>query len=560
MIRRDLVLIGLSPTGLRVACVSRGSLRHVERVTLDPAQWGDAWANNLRPLESPLAGALAAVGVHGKVPARVAYLAPATIVDFTSVPLRGSKALHAARVALRESLTDPDARIMAVHPLAVESSGTGEAARTHVVLTGETVAQAEILAAWLDRAGLMVESLVPTRALLARVAMREAAELPAEGAHALVWLDDHVTVLIARAGGRTQFVRALDLGYAQLSGALVRASSATGSPMDPATAYRLLTTVGVPRRGTVIDPSSGLKAESVLPLMQTVLQRYLVETKQTLRFGLPEGELARATVHLHGPGAAIPGVGEAFAGGLDWGVNRADLREEPLADQGRFDEAQGELVHLIGPLHRGIGVLAPSESARRAERACVRAVRVGVAAGLALLAGFWWDARRKMEVLEAQAALLEPRTELIRSAREARERAVALNEELAAAQRIAQQTFPPRPDWKGVLGELSHVAGPAIELSEVLCTPGRDTVASSVLTVRGTAWARDEARSADDVLGGFLERLSKSPLVESARVLSSRTEVAAGRDVKQFSVAATLRTVPVAMPGVQRTASAGGEP
>lgn len=560
MFRHDLALIGLTPTGLRVARVSGSRTLQVERIPLDPAEWSQTWEKGLRPLELTLSGALAAAGVRPGSRVRVVYTAPETVVEFSSVPLTGPRALQAAALTLRESLPDVESRVRTIHALAREEAsehqGILEPARTHMILAAENVTHAEILGGWVARAGLTLDSLVPTRALLASAAVRDSQRLPPDGAQALVWLDAQSAFIVARSRGRLQFVRSLELGYAQLAEAIVRASLSAGRPIERADAQRLLFTLGVPKRGTIIDQATGLRAEAVLPLMQSILQRYVVETKQTLRFGLPEGELARASVHLTGPGASVPGVGELFASELDWAVTRPDTDNADALSASAQDDDAGELSHAVTAYRASLSLIPPSESGRRLDAACTRAVWVGAAASLCVVGALWYQARERLAVVESRTAALEPRTEAIRVQRELREHAASLSAELSSARAATMQVLPARPDWKAALADLTRVVAAEVELAEVTALPGKDSSSPSVLTIRGTAFPAGTARPADDVLAALLDRLSKSPLVESARMVSTRSEVASGLDVKQFTIAATMRTLPPATPESMRTATA----
>ncbi|CAG1008078.1 hypothetical protein PHYC_03516 [Phycisphaerales bacterium] len=558
------ILIGLSSTSLRVARMSAGRPTHVERVPLDPADWAESWQKGLRPLEQALSGALAAAGVRPGARTRVVYNAPETVVDFCTVPVTGRPALQAARLMLRETLSDASIRLTALDVLAEDRAVGGESpepSRTHVLLAAESASHAETLGAWIARAGLQVESLVPARAVVAHAALAACRGLPADGARAVVWLDDHSTILVARCNDRIQFIRSIDLGYASLAESVVRGSAAAGKPMDRSAAYRSLFTLGTPRRGQVIDPATGLKGEHLLPFMQSVLQRYLVETKQTLRFGLPESELARVNVHLTGPGANIPGVGEMFAGDLDWAVTRPDVAPTEDLEHPTFNDVAGELTHASGRAVARAALLPPTETARRADRGLARSVAVGAVLALTLVGVMYAQARRKIDVIEQRFAALEPRSAAVRAERDLRDHAASLAAELTGATRDTLAGLPPRPDWKAVLADLSHLTGAQVELAELSAVSGKDATAPSVLTVRGIAWPGEAFRQSDDALAAFLDRLSKSPLVQSARIVSTRSERADGREVKQFTITAQVQTLPTSIPEPVRTAGApGGEP
>src|SRR5262249_10185037 len=160
-------------------------------------------------------------------------------------------------------------------------------------------AGSNMIAAWLTRNGLSVHGLVPAKGAALALVIREAMSLPETGSHAVLWLVDYFSALAGWHNGRLVFSRAVDFWYWMLADPTYRAAWANGHiNFDRRQSYQLLCKAGIPRRGQPVDAAMRLAAEHVLPFMQPVIQRYAIETKQTLRFGIPESELARTTLRL----------------------------------------------------------------------------------------------------------------------------------------------------------------------------------------------------------------------------------------------------------------------
>lgn len=557
MPRHEQILIGVSPTALRVAVLVGRRLVRVERVALNPAEWSEAWSKGLRPFDLALSGALAAIGIAPGASATVVYGGPDTFVDLCSVPASGAAAFRAAELGLRESVRDDKERLSVFEVAEREKAGAGEPSRTHVLVQSESAAHAAMLSSFTERAGLRCVGLLPARAAFLRVAMDHARSIEAaQESSVVVWMEDHATILLARHGGRLRFARAVDMGYWQLADAIVRGAASAGMNVERSQAYRLLATAGVPRRGQMVDQTLGLRAEQVLPLMQSVLQRYVVEIKQTLRFGLPEGDLARASVRLAGPGIQVPGLCEHFAGELDCAVTVPDPERRAAGPSPETSSQDpGELLTAAGLLGELKSILPPGERVRRDTRHAKMALAAGVVMSLSLVGADWWFATQRLADLEAKIAQLAPRVEAVKNARDARAHAAALASEVAAGERMIAQVVGHKPGWSAVLNDLSHVTPASIDLAEVTATYAKDGLGGPGLTVRGMA-SQAPGVSPDDVLAQFLNQLSKCPLVESARVVSTRAERAGGTGVKQFVIGVQLRSLPDA---AWRAAQAEGE-
>ncbi|MDX2133020.1 MAG: hypothetical protein SFY69_13305 [Planctomycetota bacterium] len=555
MLQRQNILIGLTPTAMRVGVVNGSRLSRLDRIPLDPGLWAEHWEKGLRPLDAPLRGLLGAMDVRGGASCRVVYAAPETFVDVGAVPLRGAAALQAATLALRETIRDPSRWLTLTESLH-EERADGRV-RSQMLLAAETHDTAESISGWVSRAGLDIVGILPSRAVLIRAALDAGAELPTTGAQGLVWLDEHATVLAAWVGGRLEFVRCVDLGFAQLAEAFIRASAESAAVMDREAARRLLASVGIPHRGQTVELGSTLHADAVLPLMQSVLQRLLVEIKQTLRFGIPEQEAPRASVWVNGPGAGIPGLFEFLSGQMDWPLARLHGEGEPRDDASCL-HTEGDLEAAVRLGGRRCMLVPHNEHVRRMDRRLRGLTYAGAAASLGLVALLYVESDHARARVESQIAALEPRAQAIRHVRELRERARALSVELGGATHAAEQTLAAAPGWLAVLGELSRLSGGSVELAELNTSPGKDTP-GMLLLLRGTAWPQ-AGRSGDDAVSSFLDRLSRSPMVESARIVSTRSEIVGGTEVRQFQIAAQVRTTPTLPPAPMVAAIAEDAP
>jgi hypothetical protein len=546
VIRRDLIVIALSPTYLRVGSVEGGKLGNVCCMPLEPGSWDQAWQQGLRPLDAALQEALQRIGANKGAKARVIYHSPKAGAEVLGVPAEGETALRAAALSFKESLPGQDgAWPHAMRQLHRDASAgrDNESPKTHVLVAFDGSAETNAIAAWLMRAKLGIGGLVPARAAALALCARAATQLPTNGTHAVLWMGDHVTTLAGWNNGRLLFARAVDFGCWMLTDSIMRGAQAQGvSGVDRTRAQDVLFGAGLPRRGQVMDAELNLNADSVLPLAQPVVQRYAVETRQTLRFGIPETDLVRTTLHLAGPGAAVPNLGPMLEPSCSVAVEV--LEGHASLQMGQIDA--GELTDLLAIGGSDLDLVPQVESDRRVSGWLRASLQIGAAAallGLGALAG-WTHVRS--EDISHQKSLLEQRTQAMLEHEKVRGQADKLAADLAGATKSIKEALGERPRWLAGLAYISRACGESIELTHIAGSFPVEAGGSPVMTLSGNAYASRTPRAPtdrSDSLGAFLERLSKSPVVASAKIVSSHADTAGG-DSKSFVISIQLKSQP----------------
>lgn len=543
---KDEILIALSPGSLRVGVVSDGQLSGVQRRVIDAAEWDAAWATGLRPFDEVLNQLLRASNAPRGGNVTLLYHGSQTFADVATLKVDRRMAEQAATLSLRETLPEGGRGwLTRVVPFDVPThavAGDGaEARRTQVLTAADRGASLDIVGLWLRRAGLKINGIVMSRGaqILDCVRLSKPQD---EATVATLWVGEQLTVLTGWVAGRLSFVRAVDFGYAQLSDAIVRGARLANAElkMGREQADRLLFLSGIPSRGQVIDGNNNITAEQVLPLMQSVLQRYVIETKQTLRFGMSETDIGKAGLRIAGPGAAIPGLSNTLSAQFDIPV---EFGTTPDTVKVLFEHEAGELVLGLFEGSQRMTLLPPSEIDRRSEKRLNMALRGGAIAAAACLGVFAAYHAAGAARVSSTIAGLQPKLNMIEEDRARAETAGRLKGEIDVLMRAVDQVVGDRPGWAATLNEFSQISGEHIELSEVVGGFASEGGGGAVVTLRGTAMA--DPKSNSDTLGEFLRRLAASPLVASAKVLSTQ---AADAESRTFTVAVQLKTVPVAVP------------
>lgn len=549
-LRRTQVVIALMPSGVRGATISAGGdVVRADRIPLAPGAFENAWLQGLRPLDEALRILRESLGVQPGARAMIAYSSPTLLADVFASPASGQTAVRAAELSLRQNIAG-EVGEWDTQTSAWASGDAPNGAQQHLLTAADRRSAIDAMGAWLRRAKMTPIGCVPMKLAVADAAFRATGRIVPESGDAsapVMYVGEHTTMLLRSSGKGLDFVRAIDIGYALLIEAMARGAAGAGIAMPSgAHASRLLFAHGIPKKGQTLDPALGLRAEAVLPLLQSAVQRFGVEARQTLRFALPEGEMHRTSIRLMGPGATIRGFASALTAYLDVPV---DATDEDRANTD-IEDPLGDLADAISMRHV-IGAFVPT--CHREETGAARsrvATLCGAALAIATLGVGYWTTAQAERVLLAREAEQTPAVKSLND----RAHAAAMDHTLAAdMSRVAKdlnEVLGRRPVWAQALAGVSTVTGSTITLAEITGSYPPEQKGNAVLTLRGMASPNKEAHSSDE-LAAFVERIAKQPQVISAGLTSTRAlHDGAGLERTQFVVAVTLRSNPVLVPDV----------
>lgn len=547
----------ISPAQVEVS--AGGTARStVARLPIELPESGSLWPAAVRELCDTLRPWVAQRGLAGRR-AVVLYDNPTVATRLTSLPgLSDHQACAAARLAALGSLGAGEATALA-DACEVARDLRGEAPRRHLLAAADRRAALEAVDELIERAGLTLECVLPVEAVLIASLLRDADDSN-DVARGRLFIGPRQSWLVVSGAGSLLLFRPIGLGLGQLVDVLTRPISLSGSRADFSLtrerAARLLETHGIPEREQVVDSSCGLLGQHVLPLLQPVLQRLVVELKQSLRFGLSEVHRRGLRLSLCGPGAAVGGLASIIGDAVDAPV-QVEPDDAARGAEGAFEFGlEGDAIRRVLP--RCPNLLPPRAVARHAVRRFNRAAWAGLAVAAALLAA---DARRVDNLIAAEREQVNALSARIDDSQRLAEQAAAAQALDAAFRRVrnALVASTGTPDLAALLREVALLAGPEVRLVRV-DFDGRTVERalgangpSSELTIEGYALGPES----ETLVTGFVDGLQRSTLVESASIGSvARVEID-GRAARRFQV----RLLPVAAGrGAGRTlVSAGGE-
>lgn len=549
-LRRTQVVIALLPSGLRGATIAAGGeVVRADRIPLQPGAFDAAWQQGLRPLDEALRMLRESLGIQPGARTVIAYSSPSLLADVFASPTSGQTAVRAAELSLRQNIAgDSDEWETKT---AMWAGGEGaDGAQQHLLTAADRRAAIDAMGAWLRRAKMTPIGCVPIKLAVADAALRATGRVVPDSGDAnapVMYVGEHTTILLRASAKGLDFVRAIDIGYALLAEAMARGATGAGVTLPSGThASRLLFAHGIPRKGETIDPGLGLRAEAVLPLLQSAVQRFGVEARQTLRFALPEGELHRTSIRLMGPGSTIRGLATALTAYLDVPVDT--VGDERIDTD--LEDPLGDLADAIA-MRQVISAFIPA--CQREETGARRgrvATLCGGALAVAMLGVGYWGTVEAEQMLNAREAEQAPAVRSMSERADAAARSNALSREMSRVARDLDESLGKRPIWAQALASLSTVTGGTITLAEIAGGYPPEQKGNAVLTIRGTASPGKETSSSDE-LADFVRRISGQAQVVNAGLTSTRAlHDGAGVERTQFVVAVTLRSNPVMVPEV----------
>ena len=255
-------------------------------------------------------------------------------------------------------------------------------------------------------------------------------------------------------------------------------------------------------------------------------------------------------LHLAGPGAAVPGLGEAIAR-VSGFVFEANANDPNAPDA--LDSATGGLLCALVRCPGLTITLLPADARQAGKvRRARKALMVGAAVALAYV-GF--------ETFDSYRGLARERTKLdtINSAYQSSEGPMAVRRLVMAdraaltdAERRLRKALDQTPDWATILETIAETTPPEVRLETL--DMSRDSGKGN-MHLRGHI-RFEEARDPASTIHAYVAKLEGVPLVESVRLGATQRAALAGHDSQTFDL--TIKTIALP-PGIKSSASAGAQ-
>ncbi|MFU8828226.1 MAG: hypothetical protein ACNA8P_02225, partial [Phycisphaerales bacterium] len=307
------LLIEIAPARLSVARHTGKGLQPVAMHELTLEDWNQMWLAGSDALGTQLSSLIDEASCRG-ASATVYYHSPTVACGLFSCPQQVRDFSTAARLALTDLAGfDLAENAWALQPLLRDRSG--EAKRRHIVLGADKEPVIKAISAAAAQAGLRSPRIVPMEAaLLAWSVDRSISNSAGSQPIVFVHFGQSRSLIVAACNRRLLLARQVDFGTDRLLEALAGTLAGAADKPNTSLARSVLFEHGLPKYGeTLTIADQQLRAADILPAIQPVLQRMLVEIRQSVRFGLTGTSSEQPLVFLSGSGASIQGLSSAFA-------------------------------------------------------------------------------------------------------------------------------------------------------------------------------------------------------------------------------------------------------
>lgn len=538
--KSTVVVLGLVADRLDLLICRRG--RAIGGVRIPAAFGADAaqWSKSLRGAARALEAAAATLGVS-RAAVHVLYRSPSECVEYSNLSLDSTaEAQEAAILGCADALSCPlDSAVAAAAIIGRDSIGLKK--QTHLVVAADHDDALAAIVDTLEDAGLKFVTAAPLDAIImAKVA---ADELRTHRKRAYLYLGEQRSFLTVTSQGSLTFARPIALGYDALARGLARpvrqGTEQESLSFSLESARRFLFQYGFPNPAHSEPLRVGdqqVRAGQVLPLLQPVLQRLIVELRQSLRFAVPDAERAELELCIGGPGSAMPQTAEIIAHEL--GVTTATDKRYAEFAVDKCTTPGSELLDAIGDRSavKQLG-LAPQRLQRRRQSGGLRrCLWLGAAAAIAVIAFEAWRYTTLIAQARQTSDQLADRAKSLQDSAPALAAVASMNTLEAEIQKHTSNAV----DFRSCLHELSRITPQTIRLVSVSLN---EREGKMIGMINGVAFEDPNAPGHTD-LETFIDALRGSALFTNVSLANIQSSLWQDRAGQRFEASFEVVAVP----------------
>ncbi len=526
--RSKQIVLELLPSRIDVVLYVGGRRAGGERIAIGPDSDIADWLRSLRRATAALESEVSKLGAAG-VEATVVYQSPTQSSGLITLEVKPLEAADAARLQCLDSLPYPAESAVCE---AVLAERTPKAC--HVLVAAERDDVAQAIAELVEEAGLTFKSATPVSAAILAGEL-DTVLRAGKGLTARLYVGEQNSYFFVAEGGSLVFDRQIRIGLDAIASSLTRPIALDDGEritLDESAARQIVHQHGRPDWKQVVHEQLGLTGAQIAPLMQPILQRLIIELRQSLRFGMSEAQREKLAITLLGPGSGMPGLAALIASEL-----RVEVAPDPA--YGAYDWQEpgcpgSELVDAFKQrrvLSR-LNLLSRQLTCRRDTSRFRRWMWTGAAVALAVIgvdaARYHMrltEARKVSRSLEAQAASQEAQRNTI-------VRLTSISGAMAELERTIAAEMDDRPSYAAVMQEFSLLTPPIVRLTSLglggPSDPARGVINGFVFLQQGD--------SRGTQLEQYVKQLSASPLIANVTLGDVNMGELGGFTGERFSV------------------------
>ncbi len=536
------VAIELMSDHMDVVTIRSGRTIAGRRIPIALPSEPTAWAKAVRDCGPKLKEAVAELGAAGRS-TRIVYRSPTQAVDLASFELRSSnQACVAAKLPCVEAL--PYSATSAICHAAPVGRDRGAKGRWHIVVAADRMDVIRAMVETVEAAGLKFTSATPLdAAMMARLVRRALSHGGPQ--HGWLHFGKHNSFFVLGGQGVVRFERSISLGVETIVQSLTRPIRMPDRDepieLEHDTAKAILHNHGIPDSDEPVHEEYGLTSREIMPTIQPVLQRYVVELRQSLRFGLPESERESIAITVSGPGSCIPGLAELIA----WEL-KLQFSPDPAYAEYAYNDPATAKSEMLDALERPGFLdqlnLQPAESARRRQTARLRRwLWAGASATLVMIGA---DGLRFGAILakaSARESALATQVAGFESLRKTHQTLAAALVEMSVLERTIVDEVGLRPNLGAVLHELSRLTPESIRLTSIRFSREDEGM---LVRLYGRALQVATKTGKATELEPYIESLKGSPLIQTAELRNVEVGLLGPSEGQRFEASFTLILAP----------------
>jgi len=478
------------------------------------------WSKDVCKGSDRLRDVVAELGLE-RSPAVVVYTSRTQAVDLVSLTIDSpSQARKAAILGCMETIPYPfDAAV--AEAVVIGRDRADHDAQTHVVVAVDRQDVTGAIVEMIEAAGLEFRSATPiTATIIAWLAGQALTNLgPERGS---LHVGEHGSFFVVGGQGILRFGRAIPIGLETLVESLTRPVRSLGTAetieLNSHEARHFLYRQGVIDADEVIQGHAPLKVSQLAPLIQPVLQRFVVELRQSLRFGVPETVRGSMKLVVTGPGSAVPGFASLLGRELSLPVSLDSRYATYEHDSPASDGCEGNLAVANRRYLAELNLQPPEVTQQRSVARIRRWLWTGVAAALVIvgLNAVWIQVR--LGEMRGQETAMASETAGLKALHQTQTRLATAVQAMAVLQGTIAKQVGVHINFRAVLHELSKLTPQSIQLSSLSFKRSGDQING---TVSGYAEVGQEDTRQTE-LNAFIEALKRSPLIANVELLNVR--------------------------------------
>lgn len=536
------VIIELQSDRIDVVVYDAGKPTKFRRVKVSLDSEPEKWIEDVLLAGAELKKVVIEMGLTGQS-AIVLYSGPTQVVEMAGFEVKSTRvAQDAAQLRCIESL--PFASLSAVCQascLGRDSRGMHRKMHTLAVADREDILEA--ILEMVRQACLVFEYATPIAAVIMRKIslLAMAGTEPCQGQ---LYIGERHSHFVIAHHGCIVFSRLINIGLDALARSLTRPIKNDQSgeivEFDEVKARKVLYAFGIPKPDSVIQEDHGVTAHQIIPLLQPVLQRLIVELRQSLRFSLDEKQRQKLKLTMRGPGCALSGLSQYISEELqsthkDDGEYKHYQYDEPGSPGSEQADAVNDLKQIIGLK------LQPKSHVHAGRAHRLRQwIWAGAAAALVMIAldgiGYQIRVDGAQMRMDAISGLSEQFEQLQRSGQKLSDALQSMH----GLERAVIREMGTQPDFSAALHELTDLTPATIGFTKITF---RMMEGIPIVSLSGFAY-RPDSGSGTIELEEFMESLRSSPLFDQVKLIT----VQSGQFGNRYGQAFEARSIMIAMP------------